>query len=109
MLGNYNLPKDKIIILQGDRGGLSMQVARYLSEWDYNVINVVGGLKEYTIEKNKNSQNISLTQNDLGTNIVFGKLDINKNEDKNEKNETDGSLSFWLRGCVKKRNYRFGI
>ena len=50
-----------------------------------------------------------MTQNDLGTNIVFGKLDINKNEDKNEKNETDGSLSFWLRGCVKKRNYRFGI
>ena len=55
MLGNYNLPKDKIIILYCDRGGLSMQVARYLSERDYNVKNVVGGLNEYTIEKNKNS------------------------------------------------------
>lgn len=46
-------------------------------------------------EKNKNSYIYPLTQNDLRINIVIVRVDNYVNEDKNEQNETYGTLSFW--------------
>jgi rhodanese-related sulfurtransferase len=42
-----NLPRDKIIILYCDRGGLSSMAAKKLSQMGYQVISVVGGIQAY--------------------------------------------------------------
>lgn len=42
-----NIPKDKILVIYCDRGGLSMTVARYLHKIGYRVVNVIGGLRNY--------------------------------------------------------------
>lgn len=49
--GKFNLPKEKIIVLYCDRGGLSMTAARYLSGLGYDVRNVVGGIRNYRPRK----------------------------------------------------------
>ena len=42
-----DIPKDKILVVYCDRGGLSMTVARYLQKEGYQVVNLIGGLKNY--------------------------------------------------------------
>lgn len=41
------LPRDKIMVMYCDRGGLSLMAAKKLSEKGYRIISVVGGMKAY--------------------------------------------------------------
>lgn len=43
-----NINNDKIVLVYCSRGGRSMRVAKLLSYKGFRVVNVIGGLKEYT-------------------------------------------------------------
>ena len=43
-----NINNDKIVLVYCSRGGRSMKVAKLLSYKGFRVVNVIGGLKEYT-------------------------------------------------------------
>ena len=45
--GNITLPKGKIVLLYCENGGSSALAARILSDKGYQVMNAVGGLREY--------------------------------------------------------------
>ncbi|WP_099469964.1 rhodanese-like domain-containing protein [Konateibacter massiliensis] len=42
-----SLPRDKIIVMYCDRGGLSLMAVRKLSAMGYRTISVIGGLRAY--------------------------------------------------------------
>lgn len=43
-----NINNDKIVLVYCSRGGRSMRVAKLLSYKGFRIVNVIGGLKEYT-------------------------------------------------------------
>lgn len=45
--GQVTLPKNKTLIVYCETGGASVQAARMLDDMGYQVINCVGGLKDY--------------------------------------------------------------
>lgn len=46
-MGNYNLPRDKILILYCERGSTSLFAARELMKKGYRTKSVIGGLRSY--------------------------------------------------------------
>jgi phage shock protein E len=52
--GNYNLPKNKVLLTYCQYGGGSALAARLLSQAGYKVINTVGGIVQYKGALTKN-------------------------------------------------------
>ncbi len=45
--GKVGLPRNKVILVYCENGGGSMMAARILSNFGYNVINTIGGIRNY--------------------------------------------------------------
>ncbi len=57
--GNYSLPKTKVLLLYCENSGKSSMGAKLLAERGFNVINTIGGLKEYRGPLTKPSKGVS--------------------------------------------------